>query len=134
MSDTVFKLFGGAILCVLLLVVLRRESPDSAISLRMVAGVLLAVACVSAMTPMIVYVNELASGLLPDNLSGAVETLLKVLGVSLLTHISATVCRDSGEGSIASYVELGGKIEIMLLSLPLIKEIVGTALGLIDAV
>lgn len=134
MSDTVFKLFGGAILCVLLLVVLRRESPDSAISLRMVAGVLLAVACVSAMTPMIVYVNELASGLFPDNLSGAVETLLKVLGVSLLTHISATVCRDSGEGSIASYVELGGKIEIMLLSLPLIKEIVGTALGLIDAV
>lgn len=134
MSDTVFKLFGGAILCVLLLVVLRRESPDSAISLRMVAGVLLAVACVNAMTPVIVYVNELASGLLPDNLSGAVETLLKVLGVSLLTHISATVCRDSGEGSIASYVELGGKIEIMLLSLPLIKEIVGTALGLIDAV
>lgn len=133
MSDTVFKLFGGAIICVFILVILRNGSRDGAVSVRMVAVVLMAVACIGAMTPIIDYVKELTSGMASESMHVSVETLLKVLGVSILTHICATICRDCGEGSIAAYVELGGKVEIILLSLPLIKEIVGVALGLLDA-
>lgn len=133
MSDLLFKLFGGAILCVLVILILKKESPDSAVTLRMIAGVLLAIACISALKPIIEYVNELSESIgAGEEISSAVSVLLKALGVALLTHVCATVCRDSGEGSIAYYVELGGKIEIMILSLPLIKEIVDLALGLLE--
>ncbi len=133
MSDTVFKLFGGAVLCVLVILILKKESPDSAITLRMIAGVGLAVACISAMSPIVEYVKEIGEGFgAMEEISEAVSVLLKALGVSLLTHICATVCRDSGEVSVAYYVELGGKIEIIILSLPLIKEIVGLAIGLLE--
>ena len=133
MGDTLFKLLGGAIICVLVTLILKKESPDSALVLRMVAGVGLAVVCVGAMTPVIEYVREIGESLgAGDTVSSVASVLLKALGVSLLTHICATVCRDSGEGSVAYYVELGGKIEIVILSLPLVKEIIDMALELIE--
>ncbi len=133
MSDVLFKIFGGAILCVMLLVILKRESPDIALTARMTAGVIFAAACVGAMIPTVEYINELGEGVLADGEIGdAVTVLLKALGVAILTHICATVCRDSGEGSMAYYVELGGKLEIMLLSLPLLRRMLDMALGLLE--
>ena len=135
MSDLMFKLFGGAIICVIVILVVKKESPESALGLRLIVGIGLAAGCVLAMSPVIEYVNELGESLeISEGLAYATSVLLKVLGVSLLTHICATVCRDSGEGSLAYYVELGGKIEILILSLPLMKEITEMALGLLRGV
>ena len=133
MSDTLYKLFGLAIFSVILIMILKKESPESAVTLRMVVGVCLAMAAVSALTPVISYVRELGEGLgVNDDVSRAVEIMLKALGISLLTHVCATVCRDAGEGGVAQYVELGGKLEIIILSLPLIKDITDLALELIQ--
>ncbi len=132
-SDSLFKLFGAAILCVLLLVILRRESADAALTLRMCAGVALALACIGAMTPIVEYIEEIGEELgADDSVSRSIEVLLKALGVSILTHISATVCRDAGEGSVAYYVELGGKLEMLVLTLPLLKEMLNVALSLLE--
>ena len=51
------------------------------------------------------------------------EILLKSLGIAYVAHISSEMCRDFGEGNIASAIDLVGKIEIILLSLPLVEEI-----------
>ena len=63
---------------------------------------------------------------------GLPEVLLKALGVSILAHVTATVCRDAGEGSMAYYVELGAKIEILILSLPLLGEMLSLAMELLE--
>ncbi len=131
MSDISLKLFGAAVLSVLAIVIIRKQSPDTALTLRLIATVVLASACIVAITPIVEYVNELSDSLgNAEKIAVACEVLLKALGISILTHVTATVCRDSGEGSIAYYVELGGKAEILLLSLPLIREITDMALEL----
>ena len=133
MSDSLFKLFGGAVLCVILIIILKRESPDTALTFRMIAGVGLAIACLSSISPIIDYIKELCESFSGgEGLSDSVSVLLKALGVSLLTHICATVCRDAGEGSLAYYVEVGGKVEILILSLPLIKQIMDLAIELLE--
>ena len=60
MSDTLFKLFGGALLCVMLLVILRKESPDTALTAKMTMGVILAAVCVGAMLPIVEYIVEVS--------------------------------------------------------------------------
>ncbi len=52
------------------------------------------------------------------------NVILKSLGVSLLGEFAAQACRDAGEESLAMRVELGGKIMLVMLSLPLLEEIV----------
>ena len=78
MSDTLLKLFGGAILCVLLLVILRRASPDSAITAKMIAGVILAAACVATMMPIVEYICEIGESFGADvGLAESVTVLLR---------------------------------------------------------
>ena len=133
MNDISFKLFGAAVLSVLSIVIIRKQSPDTALSLRLVATVALASVCIFVITPIIEYVKELSDSIgNSEKLAAACEVLLKALGISILTHVTATVCRDSGEGSIAYYVELGGKAEILLLSLPLIREMIDMTVGLLE--
>ena len=57
--------------------------------------------------------------------------LFKALGISVLTQLTADVCRESGESGLASGVELTGKVEILLLCLPLMEELLSTATSLL---
>jgi len=54
---------------------------------------------------------------------GQTALILKVLGVSLLSEFASQACRDAGEEGIALRVELGGKMMLIVLALPLLREI-----------
>lgn len=79
----------------------------------------------SVATPLITYVKGLLGE--AELSSPHAEILLKALGIAVLTSVCANVCRECGETSAAGGVELTGKLEILLLSLPLINEILGVA-------
>ena len=53
--------------------------------------------------------------------------MAKALLIALLCQITSEICRDFGENSIAAKVELGGKVAIIYLSVPLIKEVLKSA-------
>lgn len=53
--------------------------------------------------------------------------LFKAVGICLLTQLAGDVCRDSGESSIAAKVELVGRTAILLLTLPMIREVLSWA-------
>ena len=49
--------------------------------------------------------------------------VLKCIGIGLITHLAAQVCRDAQQGSIASAVELCGTLCALYISLPLIRSL-----------
>ncbi len=50
----------------------------------------------------------------------------KSLGICHLTQIASETCKDCGFNSIASKVELAGKIAIVLLTLPMLESLIKT--------
>ena len=96
--------------------------------LKLASGIALATVCFMAVSPIVEYLVEIS---VSYDVAEAAGFMLRVLAVALVTHICANICRDCGETTIASYMELGGKVEILLLSLPTVKEIIDTAVGLI---
>ena len=64
-----------------------------------------------------------------SELSGAAgyESLYKALGIGLVSQFTSEICRDAGEGVLAERVEFLAKVEIVLLSLPLIGQILSLA-------
>ncbi len=60
-----------------------------------------------------------------------VEAMLKLLGVGYLVHIAAECCRESGAASLASKVELCGKLEMLVICLPYIHELLSYATDLV---
>lgn len=49
--------------------------------------------------------------------------ILKVLAVSYITDFTAQLCRDAGEGAVASKVEMAGKVIIFCLAIPVLSAI-----------
>lgn len=47
-------------------------------------------------------------------------TILKIIGIAYIVEFGAEISRDAGEDAIASKVELGGKIIIMVLAMPIL--------------
>ena len=58
--------------------------------------------------------------------------LFKAMGICLLTQLAGDVCRDSGESSIASKIELAGRAAILLTAMPLIQEVLAWAWELMN--
>ena len=132
MSEALLKIFGIAMLGALFGVVLRKWNSDMAVIFKSAVGIVAAIACILLLELIVESIREMADSALGEAASEAVSVLLRVLCVALLSHICASVCRDCGEGTIASFAELGGKIEIVLLCLPLMEDIFDIAARLLE--
>ena len=117
------KICGCGVIAALVSVLLKRWGGDFSLLLRLTAGVAMGAVTVSMAVPILSFLTSVAEG---SAMEPYLVVLLRVLCVSVVTNLSAVICRDLGEASLAGFVELGGKIEILLLSLPLLEEIVET--------
>lgn len=62
-----------------------------------------------------------------------VETILKIIGIAYIAEFGAQITKDAGQGAIASKIELGGKILILAMAVPILTVIIETIIGLIPA-
>ena len=77
--------------------------------------------------------EQLRSTMELTGLTGAYAAILfKAVGICLLTQLAGDVCRDSGESSIASKIELAGRAAILLTAMPLIQEVLAWAWELMN--
>lgn len=122
-------IIGVCMLAAVATLFIKRYAPEYALLVSVVSG-----------AAILVFLLALASGVLSDaeeifNVSDLDNSLfllvLKALGICYLTDFGADTCRDFGQTSLASKVELAGKISVVVLTLPLIKQILSAAVELI---
>lgn len=49
--------------------------------------------------------------------------LIKITGIAFLSEFAISICKDSGEAAIASKIEIGTKIIIISMSIPIISSL-----------
>ena len=67
-----------------------------------------------------------------SGLDGALfAPILKIIAISLVTRLGADVCKDSGQGALASLVDMAGVFCALLTAEPLFSQALGilTQLG-----
>lgn len=109
------------------LVIVKQWKTDFSPLLRISLTVLFGSVAIGALTPIIEYLL----GLLGEEQSIYATVLFKALGIAILSHYAAELCRESGEGGLAGGVETVGKIEILLLCIPLMEEVLSSARDLL---
>ncbi len=126
------KLGGLALVALVLLLVLRQVKPEWGSLVRLAVAVVAAGVVVGMVSTVTAFAEELAviSGGGWDGETWAI--LVKALGVAFLCEVTASVCRDGGESGLASWVEMAGRVEILLLSLPLIRTVFDTVADLLS--
>lgn len=126
---TVLKLCMVALLILASSTVIKQWKSDFLPLVRIGATVLFGTLLIASAEPLFSLVTTLGKGAVA---SGYIETILKGLGIVILTQISSDICRDSGESTLAGHIETVGKLELLLLCIPLIGEILTTAEKLLE--
>lgn len=127
MSEIV-KLCGAALLALAATLILKDSRAAHPELVAVIFALLVLSRLVTNVSGIVDFMRTLTSGTAAE---AYVPTLLKASGIAYLADITADICRSSGEHGIASYAELAGKAEIVILALPLLSELVGLALGLL---
>jgi len=78
--------------------------------------------------PVIDFISNTAK---ESGMGGYFTILIKALAVALSCQVCAEICRDCGENTLASKVELAGKIGIIILSLPILQQLLTMARGML---
>lgn len=55
-----------------------------------------------------------------------VGILIKIIGITYITEISSSLCKDSGYVSIGEQIELVGKLTILAISMPIMLALLET--------
>ena len=123
------KLCMAAVLGLAVALIVKQWRSDFLPLIRIGLTVLFGVVVLTAASPLLAYIRELSS--LPA-VSEYAEILFKAMGIAILSDVCAGFCRECGETGIATGVELVGKVELLLLCLPLIGQILTTARTLLE--
>lgn len=118
---SIVSVCGVALLCVCATAAVRAIKPDMAVFVGAAGAVVILGAAAEAICEIVGFASETAEG---GGFSDYLGTVLKALGVTLLAQMTADICRDCGENAIASRVEFCAKCAIILLSLPVIRNII----------
>ena len=57
--------------------------------------------------------------------------ILKMLGITYVSEFSSAICKDAGYQTLASQIEIFGKLSILVMSLPIIFSLMETILGFV---
>ena len=115
---------GVALLGAMLILLLREMRAPMATPVRLVTALALFCAAMGLYTPVLARITALFS--LGDGGEFA-AVVLRAVGVGVIAELCATLCRDLGEGTLAEGVLLFGKLEILVLALPLVDDLMEIA-------
>lgn len=119
-----------SLIAVVLVVFLKNgRMPVLAMLVSLAAGILIFLKLIPSLVKLITEINSLAQS---ANLNiDYMVLILKVVCIAYLGEFAAQICRDAGENGIAQKVDLGVKLVIMLLALPLLETIIETVTELL---
>jgi stage III sporulation protein AD len=59
------------------------------------------------------------------------ETILKIIGIAYIAEFASQITKDAGQGTLATKIELAGKIMILAMAIPILTVLIETILNLI---
>ena len=122
----IIKIIGIGLISLVIIIILKQYRPEFALYVSILAGIFILVLSISQISGVINLLKSLAS---KANINSEfLGIILKITGIAILTEFAVSICQDSGESSIANKIDIGGKVMIITISIPIISSLLETIL------
>ena len=127
--EEVIKIIGIGLIALILIIIIKQYRPEFALYISLVAGALILYFALDEIKNIIELLKQICekSGINSKFLS----ILIKMTGIAFLSEFAISICKDAGEGAIASKVELGSKAIIISMSVPIIYNLLEVILKIL---
>lgn len=116
------KIASIAIVALVTIILLKDIKAEYALIVTVVAGILLMTLFLEPMGQVIGVFSDLTA---KAKLSPSIFNLLiKIIGIGYLTDYTSCLCDDFDAKSLGKKVELGGKLIILVMAMPIVQNII----------
>lgn len=122
--NELFKIICAVIMGVLLAVKLKGMGSPLWVYLSISLSVFVLAYIVNRLSFVMDFLDEVMNGIGLE--SGYFEILIKIVGISYLCEFTSNICRESGFLAVAGQIEIGGKLTMLVMSMPILLAIVET--------
>lgn len=117
----IIKIIVIALIALIIIIMLKQYRPEYAIFISILTGVLILLLVMDRLTGIINLIESIQSKFSIN--TQFIALLIKITGIAFLSEFAVSICKDSGEAAIASKIELGSKIIIISMSIPIISSL-----------
>ena len=119
--EVLLKAAAVAVVGAVLGLVLKKNTPEISLLLSMAISCAVLALGAELLKDVLDFVTSLTE---VTNISSAsISAVLKAVGIGIVTRIAVDICKDSGQTSAASSVELAGTVTALFVAMPLMETV-----------
>ncbi len=120
--DEILRICGIALIGIVMATLLRNRGSAIAPYITQVTALIIFSTAVAALIPVIEFIKSMTEG--QAEASDAISSVLLASVIAVVFRILSDICKENGENMLKNAVEFAGNAEIILLCLPIIKDII----------
>lgn len=117
----IIKIIGIGLISLIIIIILKQYKPDFAIYISILAGAIIILLVMDKLSSIVSLMSSLQNKANMNN--QFLVILLKITGIAFLTEYASSIRKDAGESAIATKIDLGGKVLIIAISIPIIQAL-----------
>ena len=125
----IFTVIGFVFISLFLFLLFKDKRSDLGVLILLITGISIFTYCIFALKDLIDFINEIAKKANIDSLY--ISIVLKILAIAYISTFSSEICKDAGATSLASKVELSGKIIILILAIPILRAVLDSIIKIL---
>ena len=125
----IIKIIGIGLISLIIIIIVRQYKPEFTLYVSLLAGALILLLIMDKLEGIIDLLTTLSNKTAINN--DFLTLLIKITGIAFLTEFAVSICKDTGESAIANKVDMGGKVIIVSMSIPIISSLLETVVEIL---
>lgn len=125
----ILQITAVGIIGTILSITLKKQSPEFSLIVGIITGILIFIFISSKLTDVLAVIKSMADTAGIN--SAYLGIVIKIIGIAYIAEFGMQICQDAGASSVASKIELGGKVLIMLVATPVILALMDMVINMI---
>lgn len=112
------------VLAVMLAVIFKKGKEEYSMLISVTACVAILIMGISKLDVILKAIDQLQNYIHLNK--SYIGILIKIIGITYVTEIASSLCKDTGYQAVAEQIELVGKLSILAISMPIMLAILDT--------
>ena len=126
----ILKIISVAFIAMILYLALKDEKKELAYFILLASGIIIIIFIIPKMKAIVLFLESVSIKTGVDIIY--LNTIFKILGIAYLTTFCTELCKDAGASSLASKVEVAGKVIILSLGVPILMAVLKSIVSIIS--
>lgn len=125
----IIQIIGIGLCALIISIILKSYRPEFSIYISIITGAIILLLVANKISAIINLLINISNKTSISN--SFIKLLIKITGIAILTEYAVSICKDSGESAIASKIDIGGKVIIISMSIPIISSLLETIVNIL---